>query len=719
MQPFTLPDFYMPYTARLNPHMEAARTHTKEWAREMGMIGDGAEHAVWSESDFDSHDYAGLCAYTHPDASGPKLDVVTDWYTWVFYFDDYFLEKFKKTGDVAGAEAHLERLPDFMPLDGESTPEPVNPVEAGLADLWARTVGEMSQAWRTRFKEYNRNLLEESMRELYNINANRIPDPIDYVEMRRKVGGAPWSGALVEYSLGVEVPDRVAATRPMRVLLDTFSDGVHLRNDIFSYQRETQEEGEVNNSVLVMERFLDTTPQRGADVVNDLLTSRLHQFENTSLTELPALCAEHGLDPAETADVLGYVKGLADWQSGGHEWHLTSSRYMNSEAARSRGVRLHPTGIGTELARQFGAAGARDVTPVDTPAFHMPFALRVSPHLRALREHESQWAERVGLIDGAVWTREGFDGADFALWMAAAHPDLDAEALKLFGDWHTWGFYADDYFVDVFKTRRDVAGARAFVERLRQFTPPDGGVVPAPANPVEAGLVDLWPRTVRAMPRRARATFGDGVADFVGSWLWELANLVQDRVPDPVDFVEMRRSTVGSKFSLGIARRVFGADVPEALMHSPEMAELEAAFADVHGLRNDVISYRREVDDEGELANIVLVIQRFLDVDRAAATTTARDLVDARTRRFAEVADVDLPALADRLGVDQAARGALDRYTSDLKTWIAGDLRWNLATGRYRGGMRPAPIRRAMSGFAGLGTAGARPVRSLPVPAAS
>ena len=37
-QPFSLPDFYVPYPARLNPHVEAARTHTREWARGMGML---------------------------------------------------------------------------------------------------------------------------------------------------------------------------------------------------------------------------------------------------------------------------------------------------------------------------------------------------------------------------------------------------------------------------------------------------------------------------------------------------------------------------------------------------------------------------------------------------------------------------------------------------------------------------------------------------------
>src|SRR4029079_6559502 len=104
-----------------------------------------------------------------------------------------------------------------------------------------------------------------------------------YIEMRRKVGGAPWSAELVEHAVFVEVPARVAASRPLRLRIDTFADAVHLRNDIFSYEREILDEGELSNAILVLERFLDVDTQRAADLTNDLLTSRLQQFENTAL----------------------------------------------------------------------------------------------------------------------------------------------------------------------------------------------------------------------------------------------------------------------------------------------------------------------------------------------------------------------------------------------------------------------------------------------------
>ena len=238
MQPFELPDFYVPWPARLNPNLGAARAHSKAWAYEMGILGppqDDGTPQVWDEAEFDSHDYALLCAYTHPDAPSPELELVTDWYVWVFYFDDHFLEVYKGPQDVAGGKAYLDRLPAFMPVDPVgATPEPANPVERGLADLWARTVPAKSIEWRRRFFGSTKSLLEESTWELQNISEQRVPNPVEYIEMRRKVGGAPWSADLVEHAVLVEVPARIAATLPMRVLKDSLADGVHLRNDLFS-----------------------------------------------------------------------------------------------------------------------------------------------------------------------------------------------------------------------------------------------------------------------------------------------------------------------------------------------------------------------------------------------------------------------------------------------------------------------------------------------------
>ncbi len=729
-QPFELPDFYMPYPARLNPRLDEAREHTKAWAREMGMLeGSG----IWDEHDLDSHDYALLCSYTHPDASGPALSLVTDWYVWVFFFDDHFLEAFKRPQDREGAKAYLDRLPAFMPLDPSAgTPEPTNPVEAGLADLWSRTVPEMSAQWRARFAESTRNLLNESMWELSNINAGRTPNPVEYIEMRRKVGGAPWSAGLVEYAAGAEVPAPIAASRPMEVLKDTFADGVHLRNDLFSYQREIEEEGELSNGVLVLETFLSCTTQQAADAVNDLLTSRLQQFEHTAVTEVPALLADEGVDPASCADVMAYVKGLQDWQSGGHEWHMRSSRYMNKGATASApSVPLLPRGLGTSAAhpglltgraaaarvRSFSHVPHQRVGPPILPDFDMPFPTTLSPHLDGARRNVVDWAHLMGMLEARpdaagiqIWDEHKLRAFDFPLCAAGLHPDATPDQLDLTSQWLTWGTYGDDYFPAVFGRSRDLAGARVCNDRLSAFMPVDTSAVPVPANALERGLADLWARTAAPMTEAARRTFRTAVESMTASWLWELANQVQNRIPDPVDYIEMRRKTFGADLTMSLSRIGHGQRVPEEIYQSGPMRSLENSAADYATLLNDVFSYQKEIEFEGEIHNGVLVVQNFFDCDYPSALAVVHDLMNSRMRQFQHVAAHELPALYADFDLGADTRAILDGYVRELENWLAGILNWHRGCDRYKESELRYRIGSATSfrGPTGLGTSAAR-----------
>jgi germacradienol/geosmin synthase len=726
-QPFELPEFYMPYPARLNPNLDRARAHSKAWAGAMDMIDvPQGGVAIWDERDLDSHDYALLCAYTHPDASGPDLDLITDWYVWVFYFDDHFLQLYKKTRDIPGARAYLERLALFMPVAGEITERPGNPVERGLADLWTRTVPAHSADWRRRFARSTHNLLDESLWELANISEDRLANPIEYIEMRRKVGGAPWSANLVEHAVGAEVPAAIADTRPLHVLRDTFADAVHLRNDLFSYQREVEQEGELANSVLVFERFLGGTTQDAADTVNDLLTSRLHQFEHTALTEVPALFDRHALHPADRTATALYVKGLQDWQSGGHEWHLRSSRYMNKGGTLAEGVLGGPHGIGTQTARIASSLVAtapqrlrrhahvpyQRVGPTPLPEFRMPYPLRLSPHLEGARTRNAAWAERIGITAENIWNRHKLDAADLALCAAGIHPDATRDGLDLSTQWLTWGTYADDFYPAVFGRRRDLAGAKACNDRLALFMPVDPGPLPVPVNALERGLADLWPRTADPMTDESRRRFRAAVDAMLESWLWELGNQAAWRVPDPVDYVEMRRRTFGSELTSCLARLAQLRAVPPEILRSTPVTAMEHAAMDYAGLLNDIVSYQKEIQFEGEIHNGVLVVRDFLGCDRDRAVEVVNDLMTARLRQFEHVVSVDLPALCANFGLDEAARSALERYAGSLQDWMAGILNWHRSVARYdETELRRHPVAPTLRFAAptGLGTSATRP----------
>ncbi|HEX5117025.1 MAG TPA: germacradienol/geosmin synthase [Pseudonocardiaceae bacterium] len=731
-EPFQLPEFYLPYPARLNPNLESARQHSKAWAHRMDMIDVPQQGIpIWDESDFDSHDYALLCAYTHPDADGPGLDLITDWYVWVFYFDDHFVELYKRTNDIAAARRYLARLAAFLPVDGGLTEEPANPVERGLADLWTRTVPGHSPDYRRRFAESTQNLLDESLWELANINEGRVSNPIEYVEMRRKVGGAPWSANLIEHAVGAEVPASIAATRPMQVLRDTFADAVHLRNDLFSYQREVQDEGELSNGVLVFERFLGCPTQEAADAVNDLLTSRLHQFEHTAVTEVPALFEEHQVDPKRRADTAAYVKGLQDWQSGGHEWHLRSGRYMNGGGPPAGGVLGGPNGVGTQTARIVSSLVAtapqrlrshshvpfRPVGHITRPDLPMPYALHLNPHLGPARDHHREWTARMGFLSENVWDARKVEANDLTLCAAGVHPDATLDELDITTGWLTWGTYADDYYPAVFGAARNLAAAKASNDRLALFLPLDGVPMPPPLTPMERGLADLWVRTADPMTGDARQALRHSIVVMLDSWLWELLNQLVNRVPDPIDYVEMRRRTFGSELTMSLSRLAHGQTVPPEVLRSTPVSSLANAAQDYACLVNDLFSYQKEIEFEGELHNAVLVVRDFLGVDQERAIAIVTDLAAARMTQFQHIMAVELPALFDDFDLAAEVRTALLRYARDLQNWMSGILNWHEQVLRYAETELRATApgaRGRFGGPTGLGTATSR-LRPVPV----
>jgi len=561
--------------------------------------------------------------------------------------------------------------------------------------------------------------------------------------MRRRVGGAPWSADLVEHAVGVELPAVVAATRPLRVLKDTFADGVHLRNDVFSYQRETEDEGEVNNGVLVVERFLGCDTQQAAERVSELITSRMHQFEATTIAELPLLFEEYRLDPQERVNVLAYAKGLQDWQAGGHEWHMRSSRYMNrprdADAVATADEPppaylrqyTHPDAIGMSAARLAATRNTPDPGRLTTPGpepdcgctpgypfrlpdFHMPWQWRCNDGLDAAAAVGKAWALEVGLIHDVpgvgIWDETTYDGLELVLFAALTHPDAGAAELELVALWDVWAFALDDYMFQAFKTTRDLAGARVFVERLALFMPPELAATATPANAIERGLADVWSRSAPALDSERRRLLATSVVDFAAGNLWELLNVILDRVPDPVDYLEMRRRTSGTTLSTALTCFELPRDLPSAVLDSRPMRALIHAFGDSVDLRNDIYSYAKEIDVEGEVNNGVLVFRRFLACELQQAVDIANDLMTARLREFERVAATQLPGLLDEIGADDDLREDVARHVAALQSWMCGDNRWYQLTARYASAVPGAPstLQLATSGPRGIGTAAAR-----------
>ncbi len=201
---------------------------------------------------------------------------------------------------------------------------------------------------------------------------------------------------------------------------------------------------------------------------------------------------------------------------------------------------------------------------------------------------------------------------------------------------------------------------------------------------MERSLIDLWARTTAGMTPEERRPLKTAVDTMTEAWVWELSNQIQNRVPDPVDYLEMRRATFGSDLTLGLCRAGHGPAVPAEVYRTGPVRSLENAAIDYACLLNDVFSYQKEIEYEGEVHNAVLVVQNFFGVDYPAALGVVQDLMNQRMRQFEHVVAHELPVVYDDFQLSEEARAVMHGYVTDLQNWMAGILNWHRSVPRYK-----------------------------------
>lgn len=112
--------------------------------------------------------------------------------------------------------------------------------------------------------------------------------------------------------------------------------------------------------MLVVQKFLDCDPPKAVEVVNDLMTSRMRQFEHIVATEVPVLYEEFDLDASARQIVRGYVERLQRYMCGVLRWHTAVDRYKEFELRNSspeKRLLSGPRGLGTSAARLSSLVG--------------------------------------------------------------------------------------------------------------------------------------------------------------------------------------------------------------------------------------------------------------------------------------------------------------------------------------------------------------------------
>ncbi|MFF8376010.1 hypothetical protein ACF07V_07775 [Streptomyces sp. NPDC015661] len=335
------------------------------------------------------------------------------------------------------------------------------------------------------------------------------------------------------------------------------------------------------------------------------------------------------------------------------------------------------------------------VRAVEVPLLWMPHALRVNPHLPALHEENESWARAMGMLEGhpgsparpPIWSRAKFHAMTVDQLTAWTLPDASLSDLRLNHRFNIWALAWDDHFASAFKQTGDLAGARAFTTRLHAFLRPERGArLPEPTNAVERGIADLQQHLFPPRLAHWRTEFNRALARYIDAGVEELANSRSGRIPHLIDYAPFRRESFAAYTAPYSVELATGARIPEQIRHTRTVRALLDAFMDFMGLANDIASYEREVHEENDVNNLVLVVGTSLGITLRAAVPAALHLVNARLREFEHLRRSELPLLVHRSGLDRDERAELESWLRGACGFLSGLHAWYTGAPRYASG---------------------------------
>ncbi|MFI9627698.1 terpene cyclase [Streptomyces sp. NPDC052042] len=316
-----LPDIYCPFPQRTNPHVPHTRAHLNAWIRNTGLV-----HRDSARERFEQADFGAFVGMVYPTADAEKLDLVADWFVWLFLVDDQL------------DDGHLGRSPERVRdvvammrsvIDGAgAAPSGELPAAVvALVDLWERTTPQTAAHWRARFCWHlTKYLTTTTTWEAGNRAAGVVPSEETYIAQRRHTGAIHVCMDLIEIVAGIEAPESIHNDSRFITALEAACNVVCWANDVYSYEKE-QVLGEIHNLVHLVRHHRGYGKHQALEHVcaeTDRETRRFLAAEAELLSSYPQL----------SGMLLPYLDGMRSWMRGNLDWSRQTPRYNPADVGQ-------------------------------------------------------------------------------------------------------------------------------------------------------------------------------------------------------------------------------------------------------------------------------------------------------------------------------------------------------------------------------------------------
>jgi len=313
----SLPSINYPFESEVSPYAQEVDERTFQWGQDMGIF-----EAMGGAECHRGTRVGWLAGRTSPRSSLDGLQLLADWQTWLFAFDDTFCDESATgerpnllTGTVVRQLAVLE-APGGRGCDDD-------PFCVALVELDARLRKFATPVQRTRFLHAVTGYFLAQSWEAANRSRRRPPELAEYVHMRRHGGAVPTCLALIDVAGGFHLTPEEFSDPSVVALAECATNIACWANDILSYPKETARSRIVHSLPAVLSaRF-------GVDMAEALrCAADLHDREVARYVECEATVRENA-----SPQLHRYLDDLRFWISGNLDWSLETRRYAMNEAA--------------------------------------------------------------------------------------------------------------------------------------------------------------------------------------------------------------------------------------------------------------------------------------------------------------------------------------------------------------------------------------------------
>ncbi|MCC0093955.1 terpene synthase family protein [Streptomyces flavotricini] len=326
LDPFSVPDFHLPFGNSKHPLAARANAEATSWALGHELVTDAAEQ-------FTAIGCGHLAGRVSGDVPYETVVLLAEWMAWSFVLDDQH-DHLIRTGELAAWRPVTDAITEYLATGRTSrSTSRRNPLVKGFIELCDRILGGMSPGTAARYRTHVPQMLHSLDQEAGNRGAARRPSVQDYVLMRRHSSQLLPMMDMVEAGLGIDLPQHIHDLPAFQAVVESAVDIISWGNDVFSLPKE-HACGDNNNLVSLIASWEGRSLQEAVRSVEARIQVRIEDYVTAERRLFQVMDPQGEMDPTVRAAVTRCVRSYEDWMIGADLWQrYECTRYSDERFA--------------------------------------------------------------------------------------------------------------------------------------------------------------------------------------------------------------------------------------------------------------------------------------------------------------------------------------------------------------------------------------------------